>query len=338
MKKNLLIILAVAFQVLAVASMAISKEWLLSTGQEVVLQTAPIDPRDIFKGDYVRLDYAFSKISMSQLDESFLVNGLDKGQKVYLSLTTDENGLAQGERLSLSPPADVTYLTGRVKSPWPYYGYKKSSAEDRNRKIKQQAVNIKYGLEQYYVEQGKGLEMEKIRGGRDDFQVPMLIHVAVSDSGESVIRSFEWASIAMKTEIQKSPQADAADDQASAIMSFTILNRGELDITLPWKANGCSFNLIARTGAPISDSNEVFKRTECEAVGATQKILKPGEKIALTFDLNLTQWWVDYKGRKTPMGKLPWDYRFRIVYNEENIKGIRAKIISRAFHGRGNID
>jgi hypothetical protein len=45
-----------------------------------------------------------------------------------------------------------------------------------------------------------------------------------------------------------------------------------------------------------------------------------------------------HNGEKTPMGKLPWEYRFRIIYNSDDTNDTNARIISRAFHGRGNID
>ena len=34
---------------------------LLSSGQEVVLQTVPVDPRDLLRGDYVILRYDISR-------------------------------------------------------------------------------------------------------------------------------------------------------------------------------------------------------------------------------------------------------------------------------------
>lgn len=336
---RLLISTTIAFQVLSVASIAISKEWVLATGEEVILQTAPIDPRDIFRGDYVKLDYLFSTIAVSQLGADILENGLNKGQQVYLSLKTGNSGIAQGDRLSLTPPASSLYLSGRVKMRWqPYQGYRKRSQADENQKPNKQPVQVKYGIEQYFVEQGQGIAMEKTRGSRNDFQVPMLMHVALADSGAGVIRSFDWANIALKTEIKQSPERDAPIDQASAIMSFTVKNRGNKDITLPWKPGNCSFNLLPIKTTPAEHGEITFEQTDCNSIKPVSRTLKPGEAISVDFDLNLPRWHIVYKQEKTPMGKLPWNYRFRIIYTGGAIKGINAKIISRAFHGRGNID
>ncbi len=337
MKKSLLVLGAIAFQVISVAMIAGSKERVLATGQEITLQTAPIDPRDIFRGDYVRLNYLFSQISARQLDDSILDSGLRKGQKVYLSLATDSNGITQGNRLFTSPPADGLYLTGRVKLHWPYRNYVKNKRPEIAKKLNQ-PVHIKYGIEQYYVEQGKGLVMEEIRGNRNSFQVPMLIHAALSKKGDAVIGSFDWANIAMKTEIINSPERDAPGDEASATIRFTLKNRSAQPITLPWKPNGCSFTLEPVASAPVEPGSIMFQQPGCDSVSASSKTLAPNEEFALDYNLNLPQWQVMYKEEKTPMGKLPWEYRFRIVYNSEDTNDANAMIISRAFHGSGNID
>jgi uncharacterized membrane-anchored protein len=336
MKRHYFVLLAIAFQVISVASIALSKEWILMNGNEMIFQTAPIDPRDIFRGDYVRLDYPFSHIDTDQLSADILTTGLRKGQKVYLSLELNKQGIAQGKQLSTTPPSQPPYLAGQVKNHWPYRDYIKHRSRSKPSPISSgNPVQIKYGLEQYYVEQGAGLEMEKIRGRRNSFQVPMLIHAAVSEQGEALIRSFEWANIAMKTEIIKSPERNAPDNLASATVRFTLLNLGTKTISLPWKENGCSFSLIPTTKR---DGDLPFQRTECLNLPTTTRKLEANEQAFVDFDLNHTQWWVEYKGEKTPMGKLPWNYRFRITHNRAEIAAINARIISRAFHGRGQVD
>ena len=334
---RILIGLAVAFQILVVAAMAFSREWILATGEPYVLQTAPVDPRDIFRGDYVRLEYLFSHVPVQQLDEEILEQGLVKGQKVYLSLTRDINGVTQGGRLSLSPPAAESYLTGRSTEHWPYRRYRRKAIE--NRRLEElRAVSVKYGIEQYYVEQGAGREMEEIRGSRDSYQVPMLIHAGISASGEAVIRSYEWANLATKTEIVQSPERDAPDERAGAVVRFTMMNRSDGPISLPFKTGNCSFTLIPARSAPITATSFVTERSDCAAAEVENILLAPGETHAVSFDLNQPHWYVLYNDTPTPPGKLPWSYRYRIQYQGEAIPGVNATILSRAFHGRGEID
>lgn len=329
--------LAILFQVGVVATMAISREWILATGKSYTFQTAPIDPRDIFRGDYVRLNYLFSSVPVSQLDEAILKGGLRKGQKVYLTLSKDINGVSRGERLLLTPPQDKPFIRGYSLYHWPYRYYREQSAEKR-KKVRLWPVSIKYGIEQYYVEQGHGQELEKIRGSRNSFQLPMLVHVGVSDSGEAVLRSYEWATIATKTEVARSPERDAPDEQASALIRLTLKNQGDRPITLPLKPGNCSFELVPVRRTGMEPLEFAAERRDCTGTVAQPLTLAPEQTYSVSFDLNLPHWYVVYRDKPTPMGKLPWGYRYRIRYQGETIPGVRGVILSRAFSGRGNID
>ena len=61
--KTRFIIGAIAFQLLVLGYIAGQREWILRTGRTVWLRTAPIDPRDVMRGDYVRLDYEVAHVS-----------------------------------------------------------------------------------------------------------------------------------------------------------------------------------------------------------------------------------------------------------------------------------
>ena len=335
--KQLLIGLAIAFQIGVVASMAISREWVLANGTPHTFQTAPVDPRDIFRGDYVRLNYLFSVLPAERVDEAIIENGLRKGQKVFLSLELDPNGILQGKRLYLTPPKEGPYIRGRSRQHWPYRNYRRLSPE-RREKVHLGPVSIKYGIEQYYVEQGSGRAIEEMRGGRNDFQLPMLIHTRVSGSGEAAIHSYDWADIAVKTDILRSPEREAADEQASAVVRLSLKNRSDRSITLPLKPGNCSFDLIASQWAPGEAIAFVGERPECADVKSAPVTLEPGQVHEVSFDLNRPVWWVEYNNKSTPLGRLPWNYRYRIVYQEGPVAGVKGLILSRAFHGRGNVD
>src|SRR3989344_3670842 len=55
-----------------------SKESVLRGGQEVLLQTVPVDPRDIFRGDYVTLRYEIS--TLDQADVVIFNRGWNKSR------------------------------------------------------------------------------------------------------------------------------------------------------------------------------------------------------------------------------------------------------------------
>ncbi len=335
--KKLFVALAVVFQIGVVATMVASREWLLATGKPMVFQTAPIDPRDIFRGDYVRFDYLFSDIPLRQLDEAIQEHGLRKGQKVYLALETDSSGVSSGGMLHTTPPQGP-YLQGYVTSHWPYRRFgSQDKAQHRKAIADARSVQVKYGIEQYYVQQGSGYEMEKLRGSRSEFQVPLLIHAVVSASGEAAIHSYEWANIAIKTHIARSPERDAPNEKASAVMEIILQNRGEKALTLPLRADNCSFALIPDHYAP-QDALDFATPRKCKDKPMQTVLLQPGKTHTVTFDLNQPHWWVKQKGKATPPGKLPWGYRYRVQYRGEPIEGMNAAIVSSAFHGRGSID
>jgi hypothetical protein len=199
-------------------------------------------------------------------------------------------------------------------------------------------VAVKYGIEQYYVEQGRGRDIEKTRGGRTTFQLPMLVHVGVLASGEAVIRSYEWGTVATKTEIARSPKRNAPDEEASAVMRLTIKNQSNHPITLPLKPGNCSFNLVPVPVAGREASPFAGEREQCNGAAIEPVTLAPQQTYSVTFDLNLPHWYVLYQGKPTPMGKLPWGYRYRIEYGGNPVPGVRGEILSRSFTGRGNVD
>src|SRR3990172_5271139 len=95
MKKGLLIA-AAGFQALVLAFLAGEREHVVRTGRTVFLRTAPVDPRDLFRGDYVTLDYAATTVP-APLWQDGLAGGREtfrKGQRVYAGLETDEDNLA----------------------------------------------------------------------------------------------------------------------------------------------------------------------------------------------------------------------------------------------------
>ncbi len=337
--KKLLLILAVAFQVLAVAWIAIDRELILITGKPVTLQTAPIDPRDIFRGDYVSLSYLFNKIQPEQLDEDIRQIGVKKGDSVYLILTENPGKASRASSLQRDLPSDGLFLAGKVDTDWQpttRVFVNKKQTEQPNK----QPVHVRYGIERYYVQQGKGKEIETIQGmhnpRRERYQRPMLLQTRISDSGKAGIEGFSWGKLAFKTEIIKSPDPKADDSQASAVMQFSIKNVSGQPHTLPLKPGNCSFELRPSSVNFDPDGKLKTGRDECEGQKLEQRVLKPEETVDIEFDLNNPAWVFTSNDKQLPLGKLPWDNRLRIHYTEQANLG--TDIVSRAFDGRGTVD
>jgi uncharacterized membrane-anchored protein len=60
-KKHLAFLGAIALFVIVLASGVYTQEDLRRNGQQVILATMPVDPRDILRGDYVDLAYEIGR-------------------------------------------------------------------------------------------------------------------------------------------------------------------------------------------------------------------------------------------------------------------------------------
>ena len=140
-----------------------SYEFTLHTGREVVLQTVPVDPRDLFRGDYVVLSYGANTLDLTSLPND--VERLVHGQTVYVALNTNGPHAAPVAVSAARPSGDAAFLKGRVE--W---------ASGRQ-------IRVTYGLESFFVPEGKGRTLERARG-------KSLEVIAVVDrSGRAVIKA-----------------------------------------------------------------------------------------------------------------------------------------------------
>jgi uncharacterized membrane-anchored protein len=144
------------------------KQYTLFTGHEVLLRTVPVDPRDLFRGDYVILRYPFSTINLNE-------HGLDPdraggvGDMLYVALEIN-GGYATFASVHASAP-DGLHIKGRVAS----FSASGPAGE------KQYDVEVWYGIESYFVPEGRGREIESRREGLD-------VRVSIDQFGNAVVR------------------------------------------------------------------------------------------------------------------------------------------------------
>ena len=162
MKPRGRIALLLAVQLAALAAMVADKQWTLNTGTPVVLQTEPVDPRSLFMGDYARLAYPLGRL---RLDGAAALGG-DKDFKrhdtVWVGIKTDADGaraVSVHHRRSAIAPG-LLALKGEVQ-------HLSESDWDRatNKSIRQRTLQVRYGIEQYYVPEGSGARIERPQGG-----------------------------------------------------------------------------------------------------------------------------------------------------------------------------
>jgi uncharacterized membrane-anchored protein len=144
---------AVLFQVLVLVTMILGRTVPYVGAQLVLLQVEPVDPRDLFRGDYVTLSYAISRTPGGKYQP---------GQPVYVTLVPDADGrhYHSGEFL-LEPPASGVFIQGKAE------GYGRAT----------------FGIESYYVQEGTGHDYENaVRNRR------LWAEVALDSQGNPALR------------------------------------------------------------------------------------------------------------------------------------------------------
>ena len=326
--QKLVIIAAVVFQVTVLLYMAGQREYILATGQTVYLRTAPIDPRDIFRGDYVRLNYEISSLTADQFQQSVDYKTLKKGSPVYAQLAPGPRELAEFTGISTQTPAAGLFIRGRVRSAW------------------SQQLNIKYGIEAYFVEQGQGLVLEEKRGSRDGIQIPMEMEVALSSSGTAVLKGYRWSPLGIGLEvIRPTNQERNAQQPVSVVIQLTLQNTSEQALALIMLPEYCSFSLQK---GPWGQSQWQLAHDPCTAItpdDADVIVLQPQQQHRVEFDFAEPRWQLRVGDELKEIAELQGD-TFRLIYqppaptNTLTDKELiwQGRLSSRAFNGRGRID
>ncbi len=141
MKQKKTFILAVAIPVLILLSMTIKPEATVLFGQEILLETKAVDPTDLFRGDYVSVNFAISEIPKSKVTIP-----LEKTRKrtLYVSLKP-EGRFYVVDQVSETRPKQGVYLMGKIQNPY----------------TPVDTVQMDYSLDKYFVKQGSGGELQK---------------------------------------------------------------------------------------------------------------------------------------------------------------------------------
>lgn len=303
MRRKLILICIVA-QVLVLGVMAAERELILNTGDRVYLRTAPIDPRDPFRGDFVRLSYEISRVSRDQLKGTLDEDEKQKGDPVYAVLEEGAEGLYNLDYLTDEAPADGIYLRGRVRHGW-------RPARSRN------AVAVKYGIEKFFVEQGTGKDIERRRGTRSGLQIPMEVEIAVGSDGTAVIRDFRWSRLGMSLKMlrvhrrNRNENLDDVTGPLSPKLEISLQNVSDAPLILADTSEHCGFHL--RTTAWVSREYQPVY-AGCPGAGADPIELAPGEAYTVQLDLSDPRWHVRVDGKIGEIGRYANNDSFRIVY------------------------
>lgn len=186
--RKLLIICSACLQVLLLAGMGGQREYIVHTGKTVYLRTVPFDPRDMFRGDYARLSYEISNIDKKYFKDGIVVPSDTresyrkfKGRKVYTVLQVDDSNVASVLYVTDKKPAKGTlFISGRQE-----YSFENS-------------ISVLYGIEAFFVQQGKGRELETRMF--DSERTSMEMEVAFGDNGIAVLKGYRKSPLSIKAQ------------------------------------------------------------------------------------------------------------------------------------------
>ena len=120
------------------------KQVTVATGQTVVLRCAPLDPRDLLRGQYVALDYDIATVPLYDLGKPRI------GETIYVPLRRTGRYSEAGPPRRERPEDETTWIAGKVTDFRTLYG--SGGTPDH--------VVLDYGIGTYMVPRGQGPVLE----------------------------------------------------------------------------------------------------------------------------------------------------------------------------------
>jgi uncharacterized membrane-anchored protein len=172
--------LAALLQTGAIAFIVANRALLIAHGREIVLDVIPVDPRDLLRGDYVRLGCSISRISGAFVK---LPEHPYKGMPIFVTL--EHQGKAGEETWvpvaasAIRPdvPESDSKIVIRGSLEW-WYPHR-----DRHNNELYQNISLRYGIESYFVPESTGRDLEKLTR-----QAAVKTVVAVDRNGKAAIK------------------------------------------------------------------------------------------------------------------------------------------------------
>lgn len=171
-RNRILLALAIiaAAQTAVLAAMVIDRVRLLRTGREITLPIVPVDPRDLFRGEYVRLGYEAGRVPARLLEGP----RPSEGAAFYVTLEKKADTW-QPVRVMRTLQQETSPDRIVLKARTPYRWTAETSADA--------VLNVRYGIESYFVPEGQGLRLENLAREKK-----MATLVAIDSGGNAAIK------------------------------------------------------------------------------------------------------------------------------------------------------
>ena len=284
-------------------------------------RVVPIDPRDYFRGDYVRLTYEISNIKSDKLYDGLKL--LEKGRqardkKVYVVLqVVDENAANILYASDKKPKKGQLFIRGRL-----------------NRKSND-GINVRYGIEAYFMEQGKGEELEKRK--IKDHRASLEMQIALGTGCIAVINGHRWAPISI--EVADLQLKDNLPQRAK----LTLTNISENPVAIVDLLGNRSLKMEKDPRRWWWDEDKKWRWINEDAPTSSPEnddvhVLEPDQSYELVVDFNDPYWSISFLNNKDAILVSGYGFSrspFRIIYeppSAQQYEGLKdADLI---WHGR----
>jgi uncharacterized membrane-anchored protein len=179
MKKHRLLISAIVLALVQTGFLSViiaGRAAVLRDGQEVLLKVEPVDPRDLLRGDYVRLGYDISNVPVAMIGNVPSGAQWTEAGLIFVRVKKEGDGIWNMVSASLyerpsAPPGD-----GEIDI--------RGMVDDGRSLGRIDTLNVEYGIERFYLPEGEGLAIER------DMRVRAFnIVAAIAEDGSAQIKA-----------------------------------------------------------------------------------------------------------------------------------------------------
>lgn len=157
-----------AVQAVVLVQIVRERAAILTSGKIIEMDVAPVDPRSLFRGDYVVLSYPAGQFTDTAGD----LRGLNGRREVYAVLTKNVSGEWRPTAISRRWPGAIK--DGEIVMKARLDSTRRTGAP----------LRLRFGIESYFVPEGQGRRLEKAARAQD-----VRVRVAVGRDGQAVIKS-----------------------------------------------------------------------------------------------------------------------------------------------------
>jgi len=162
----------VLLQLLVPFQMVFNSEGVIAEGVEYKLKTRPYDPKDPFRGNYVRLNFEISRYTAVD------TTGWKKGKQVYVILRKDADGFGEiGHVMKVNPGDFADYLKATLSN---FY---------QTRKGTQLVLNFPF--ERFYMQEEKAPVAERIFNASARDSTKQTYAIVSVNKGEAILRDVQ---------------------------------------------------------------------------------------------------------------------------------------------------